>query len=229
MGVDLFFVLSGYLIGSQMLREQVRTGGIHTGQFYRRRAFRILPAYFVVLALYLFVPALRGNSPASRLGGRSRPSPRTCSSTRSSAPSHTSGRSAWRSTSTSSCPCSLPPSCERLQPAGPPLVISAIVLGGIALRAYALFSGAAFMTRIYYPTYMRLDGLVMGVTLATVRTFRPAWWSWLAERGHGTMLSGTCLVAPVVWMFHDDVMGDTTGRGAWAMCSVFRCSPLDSA
>ena len=43
LGVDLFFVLSGFLITALLLNEQA-TGPIRMGAFYRRRALRILPA-----------------------------------------------------------------------------------------------------------------------------------------------------------------------------------------
>ena len=49
LGVQIFFVLSGFLITTLLLREQARTGRISLREFYRRRAFRILPVYFVVL------------------------------------------------------------------------------------------------------------------------------------------------------------------------------------
>ena len=59
MGVDLFFVLSGFLIGGQVLAPLSRAQPLRFGDFYLRRAFRILPAYWVVLALYALVPAWR--------------------------------------------------------------------------------------------------------------------------------------------------------------------------
>lgn len=49
MGVDVFFVVSGYLITALLLREVGRTGRISLGDFYLRRARRILPAAVVVL------------------------------------------------------------------------------------------------------------------------------------------------------------------------------------
>jgi len=51
LGVQVFFVLSGFLITTLLLREEGRKGRIGLAEFYRRRAFRILPVYFVVLVL----------------------------------------------------------------------------------------------------------------------------------------------------------------------------------
>jgi peptidoglycan/LPS O-acetylase OafA/YrhL len=51
-GVDIFFVLSGYLIGGQIFVE-LREGSFSYREFYRRRAKRILPAFFAVLAFTL--------------------------------------------------------------------------------------------------------------------------------------------------------------------------------
>jgi peptidoglycan/LPS O-acetylase OafA/YrhL len=48
-GVYIFFVLSGFLITTLLLREQDRTGRISLSNFYIRRVFRILPPYLVIL------------------------------------------------------------------------------------------------------------------------------------------------------------------------------------
>ncbi|MBT3227881.1 MAG: acyltransferase [Candidatus Marinimicrobia bacterium] len=54
--VDIFFILSAYLLCSQLLAEYSRTSGIQLGQFYIRRFFRIMPIYLFALVLYsLFV------------------------------------------------------------------------------------------------------------------------------------------------------------------------------
>lgn len=52
-GVDIFFVISGFLITGLLLREQERTGTISFKGFYKRRAKRILPASLLVLAVTL--------------------------------------------------------------------------------------------------------------------------------------------------------------------------------
>jgi peptidoglycan/LPS O-acetylase OafA/YrhL len=48
-GVKLFFIISGYLITSLLLREETTTGRISLSAFYVRRIFRILPAFSVFL------------------------------------------------------------------------------------------------------------------------------------------------------------------------------------
>jgi peptidoglycan/LPS O-acetylase OafA/YrhL len=54
-GVQLFFVLSGFLITTLALREEDRAGRISLRGFYLRRVFRILPVYLVVLAVLVGV------------------------------------------------------------------------------------------------------------------------------------------------------------------------------
>lgn len=59
-GVYLFFVLSGFLITTLLLREQDRTGRISLSNFYIRRVFRILPPYLVILGGIIAFVLLRG-------------------------------------------------------------------------------------------------------------------------------------------------------------------------
>lgn len=49
-GVDLFFVLSGWLLGGILLQEISETGNLDLKNFYRKRWLRTLPCYFAVLA-----------------------------------------------------------------------------------------------------------------------------------------------------------------------------------
>ena len=49
LGVDIFFVISGYLISSLIFREVIETKTFSFKNFYERRARRILPALFVVI------------------------------------------------------------------------------------------------------------------------------------------------------------------------------------
>jgi peptidoglycan/LPS O-acetylase OafA/YrhL len=62
-GVDLFFVLSGWLLGHQLLKELRDTGTLDVTRFWYRRWLRTLPAYYAVLAIILAWQAfMRGNS-----------------------------------------------------------------------------------------------------------------------------------------------------------------------
>lgn len=54
-GVDIFFVISGYLITSILIKEIQETSRINLWEFYRRRIKRILPSFFIVAAVSAFV------------------------------------------------------------------------------------------------------------------------------------------------------------------------------
>jgi peptidoglycan/LPS O-acetylase OafA/YrhL len=58
LGVDLFFVISGYLITSLLLREFRRGGHVRLGRFWLRRARRLLPAVGVMIAVTMVVGAI---------------------------------------------------------------------------------------------------------------------------------------------------------------------------
>jgi peptidoglycan/LPS O-acetylase OafA/YrhL len=52
-GVDLFFVLSGYLVGGLLLKEYRDTGKIQPGRFLLRRIFKIWPPYYFLICFHL--------------------------------------------------------------------------------------------------------------------------------------------------------------------------------
>ncbi|MEM7136404.1 MAG: acyltransferase [Myxococcota bacterium] len=61
LGVDMFFVLSGFLIVTLLLRERDRNGDISLKAFYARRTLRIMPLYYGVVigfaaAVYILSP-----------------------------------------------------------------------------------------------------------------------------------------------------------------------------
>jgi peptidoglycan/LPS O-acetylase OafA/YrhL len=67
LGVNIFFALSGFLITTLLLREEQRGGRVSIANFYIRRAFRILPVYFMVLAIVVAITYLRGEYRSSGL------------------------------------------------------------------------------------------------------------------------------------------------------------------
>lgn len=193
MGVDLFFVLSGYLIGSQLLREYAAGQPPAIGTFYFRRALRILPAYWVVLAAYVWAPLAR-ESPGLQ------PTWQFFTFTENLLVDYEHNRAfshAWSLCVEEHFYLLFPllvwvlmrrPSWEKTAVVG-----ATVLAGGIVLRwaawHYELRGGAVlasqpwrFVEVIYYPTWARLDGLLAGVSLAALRWFRPAAWQWAMER-----------------------------------------------
>jgi peptidoglycan/LPS O-acetylase OafA/YrhL len=59
LGVDLFFVLSGFLIGGLLLSEVVRHGRIDVPRFLIRRGFKLYPGYLVFIAYLLLMPVAK--------------------------------------------------------------------------------------------------------------------------------------------------------------------------
>jgi peptidoglycan/LPS O-acetylase OafA/YrhL len=218
MGVDLFFVLSGYLIGSQLLKPLSQGQPVSFGAFYLRRAFRILPAFLVVLALYFGVPAFRERPGIQPLW-------QFLTFTvnflidyqHNQAFSH-----AW-----SLCVeehfywlfpllawwLSRRPSMAKFIG-----VCATVVVLGMAARTWVWLYDMApaigmdgpgrsfnqrFVEDLYYPTYTRLDGLLAGVVLATIKAFRPVLWSWLQSRANVLMLAGLVVVGCAIGLFRD--------------------------
>lgn len=68
LGVAMFFVLSGFLIVTLLLREKSRTDQIALRSFYARRALRIMPLdYGVVLVSTIVFMGLQAGSPAAQI------------------------------------------------------------------------------------------------------------------------------------------------------------------
>jgi peptidoglycan/LPS O-acetylase OafA/YrhL len=60
-GVQLFFILSGYLIATLLLREEARYGRISLRAFWIRRILRIWPLYYLIVVIgFVLIPALSG-------------------------------------------------------------------------------------------------------------------------------------------------------------------------
>jgi peptidoglycan/LPS O-acetylase OafA/YrhL len=211
-GVDLFFVLSGFLIGSQLLKPYLAGSRPRLGEFYRRRAYRILPAYLCVLLLYVAVPAWRevpGISSAWQFVTFTW-------NLHMDNPAHRAFSHVWSLCVEEHFYLVLPVlvlwRMRRPSLAKTVGLIAGLVLLGMAVRWYELVHGVRmvgdagqvwvpFMKLIYYPTYSRLDGLLVGVTLALVRSFRPGWWGEATRRGYALLLLGLATTGLALWLF----------------------------
>jgi peptidoglycan/LPS O-acetylase OafA/YrhL len=67
MGVDLFFVLSGFLVTGLLLSEQRRYGQMEPVRFWLRRAFKIYPPFYVLLAVSAVVGLHQSGAPMADL------------------------------------------------------------------------------------------------------------------------------------------------------------------
>lgn len=226
MGVDLFFVLSGYLIGGQLLRPLARGESPSLRAFYLKRAFRILPAFWAVLAVYLLWPGFReapGMEPWWKFALFF--VNLDIDYAANAAFSH-----AW-----SLCveehfyllfPALALLLARKPSPAKFWAVCSAVLVGGIALRGGIWLHDDAtqpqrpwFVEDIYYPTWNRLDGLLMGVMLAAWQVYRPASWARAAQHANLFALAGVVVMALAFWLFRDRVglLGNSIG---WPVLSL---------
>jgi len=225
MGVDLFFVLSGYLIGSQLLKPMRDGRAISLLDFYRKRAYRILPVYLVVLALYVFWPLWReapGMSPLWQF----------LTFTENFFVDYSINHAfshVWSLCVEEHFYLLLPMivfvMSRRAAAWKTIAVLLLFVALGLAMRSYVYFHvllplgrdsdefSVRYIERIYYPTYTRLDGLLAGVALAAMRVYRPGWWSAIMQRANWLLAGGVVLMGCTLWMFADRVsaVGNVVG------------------
>jgi peptidoglycan/LPS O-acetylase OafA/YrhL len=209
-GVDIFFVLSGFLIGGQVLRPLQRGEPFSFGAFYARRAWRILPVFAVVLALYVCFPALReapGLQPWWQFATFTLNL--LIDPVRNTAFSH-----AWSLCVEEHFYLVFPllawwltrrPSARKFV-----ALCTAIVVLGIGLRAAVWLHDtvldpprAWFLEDIYYPTWTRLDGLLMGLVLAALRVHRPLAWTRWQRHSNAVLVAGMAVTGLALWLFRD--------------------------
>ena len=203
-GVDLFFVLSGYLIGFQLLKEYKDTSSIDFKQFYYKRFFRIIPAYIAVLILYFSIGNLREGSGLPPLW-------RFLTFTQNfglDSQTQKSFSHAWSLCVEEQFYLLLPITIffvfrSRIQKFTPFFIIILIGLG-FFLRIYnwnefvqpfiesgnrrEMFKG--FIEKVYYPSYNRMDGLIVGVTIAAIFSFKAKIKDYLTKYGNIVLLIG---------------------------------------
>lgn len=216
-GVDLFFVLSGYLIGGQLLNNIAREKPISYGEFYFKRLLRIIPAYLAVLILYFSIPGFKERSELPPLWKFL-----TFTQNFGLDPSAQGAFShAW-----SLCieeqfylilPLLLIPLASAKAIKKGIWLAAAIFVFGFIIRIYnwnhflepilqteeQTGFGTAYYKWIYYPTYTRLDGLLAGVLLAALFNFAPAWKDRLTRHGNLLLLISLGLLTGAWFLCYD--------------------------
>ena len=213
-GVDLFFALSGYLIGNQIFAALRTDTGLSLKNFYARRLLRTLPNFYVILAIYFLWPAFREHAPLLPLW-------RYLSFTQNiGLPPGTAFSHSWSLAIEEQFYLLLP----ALALAGAALrarislawvLIALVLVGGMLLRA-ELWServdahkyGTWFYYKlIYYSSLCRLDELVAGVALALVKNRHGGLWSRLTRHGNRTLALGVIVTGATFWLFLRDRYG----------------------
>ncbi len=213
-GVDLFFVLSGFLIAGQLFARINRGQDIALKEFYIKRFFRIIPAYLVVVGLYFVVPPFREWEALPPLWkfltftqniGLNRQLTGTFSH-------------AW-----SLCieeqfyllfPFILAAAIYFKAGKKPAYLLPILFVAGFVVRlliwnrTIAPLEGTdtyynTWMTWMYYPTFTRLDGLLAGVSVAAIFEFLPGIKNRITKQGNWVLLTGLALIIAAAFISGD--------------------------
>lgn len=206
-GVDLFFVLSGYLIGFQLLKEYKRDYRINVKRFYLKRFFRIIPAYLTVLILYFSVDSFREGSGLPPLW-------KFLTFTQNFGLDLSTQKSfshAWSLCVEEQFYLLLPITIililhRRLKKVAPYLMVGLIGIGIlIRIDNWSEFvqpyvdSGSqrlmikGLLEKVYYPSHNRMDGLITGVLIASIFNFKTRLYDFVTKYGNMVLLLGLVL------------------------------------
>lgn len=193
LGVDVFLVISGYLITSLLLAERRATGSIDLVRFWMRRARRLLPAVVVMIAVVLAAMAILHPDEVGRLRGAVGASLAYVTNwyqvlaeqsyfaefARPSVFQHL-----WSLAVEEQFYLLWPPILAAcIATVGRRRLVAGVVAGIVAstVLAWVLFTPGGDPSRIYYGTDTRLGGLLVGVCLA---------FAWPVERLAGAARRG---------------------------------------
>lgn len=213
-GVDLFFVLSGFLISSQLFARIKQGQLISFRQFFLKRFFRIVPAFLVTVGLYFYFPFFREKESLPPLWKFLTFTQNLGLNLKDSGTfSH-----AWSLCVEEHFYLILPLLLLLLQftklikRAWWLLVV--LFLAGFVIRVYCFNelylpklgdenSWMYWYKEIYYPTYNRLDGLLVGVSIAGLYQFLPNAWARISAYGNHFLVLGL-LVLGAAYVLCDD-------------------------
>ncbi len=200
MGVDLFFVLSGYLIANQLFSGIKRGTEVSPKRFYARRAFRTLPIFWIVLAAYFIFPSV--------MGGKTPPplwSFLTFTQNFNLQPG-TAFSHAWSLCIEEQFYLVLPiilifGARLRLGLVSGWLLMLALLLVGVVARIFlwqdygreSTGQVRGYYPHIYYATLCRFDEFLPGIAVAMLKNFYPVIWARLTRYGH--LLLGVSVIA----------------------------------
>ncbi|GGD71642.1 acyltransferase [Emticicia aquatilis] len=194
-GVDLFFVLSGFLISYQLFSEIKKGKNVSLKEFFIKRFFRIIPAFLVTVGLYFSIPAFREKEALPALW-------KFLTFTQNfdlNLKDNGTFSHAWSLCVEEHFYLLLPFVLFFLQKTQlfkwAYWLLIIFFLLGFSVRIYSYdslylpkmadeFSWMYWYKYIYYPTYNRLDGLLVGIAIAAVYCYLPNFWLKISKFGN---------------------------------------------
>ncbi|MGG7550920.1 acyltransferase family protein [Chryseobacterium arthrosphaerae] len=214
-GVDLFFVLSGFLISGQLFKEIERKGNFSLKIFYIKRFFRIIPAYFFTLFLYFAFPFFREREALSPLW-------KFVTFTQNyglNVIDRGTFSHAWSLCIEEQFYLFLPLlllilAKTRLFKYLPVLLIGVITFSLmvrivmwnqyiIPVQPDSLDFWRLWYMKIYYPTHTRLDGLGMGVLIGYLMQYSSGFKRKVHHHGNLIFISGLVLLGVSLWVCNE--------------------------
>ena len=199
-GVDLFFVLSGYLIGNQLLAPAARGDHLNLKTFFARRLLRTLPNYYAVLAVYLLLP----DSPIA--GKSMAPIWQFLTFTQNFGLN-------YGETFTHSWSLCIEEQFYLVFPLAVLVLVGsersprllwcalfAAIGAGMTVRGMAFMDGMdVFAAPVYYSSFSRFDELLPGVAIAMLKNFHPAAFARILRHGNALLVAGLAMSAAVLY------------------------------
>jgi len=213
-GVDLFFVLSGFLISNQLLREIREHQTISLKSFFTKRFFRIIPPYVFTLSLYFCFPAFREREALPPLW-------KFLSFTQNyglDVINQGTFSHAWSLCIEEQFYLALPilllllirlKSIKYLKAGIVLLLISTLLLRVFSWGEYIIphletdLFWKQWYINIYYPTYTRLDGLAIGVLIGYLYQYSAQFKTVINKNGNRLLLAGILAVSFSLWFCTD--------------------------
>ncbi len=229
-GVDLFFVLSGYLIGNQILSAFAKERNFSLKFFYIRRLLRTLPNYYIVLAIYFLFPTVFSDADATFTWAY------LTFAQNLNMNVHSTFIHSWSLCIEEQFYLIFPVitmliAYHKKSIALGWLAIIGATLLAIFMRGYnwyehgqANISGQLFMEHIYYSSFTRFDGFLPGVAIAMLKNFHPYIFSKLQKKGDFLLVTGLTSVETMFYIFHNFM--PTKGYGFPFLVTIFGYSSL---
>lgn len=215
-GVDLFFVLSGFLIASQLFAQIKKEGSFSMKEFYIKRFFRIIPIYYFVLTIYFIFPFFSNDFGK---GQNLPPLWKFLTFTQNFGVDFANGRTwvqVWSLCVEEHFYLVLPITLLLLLKTNifkkGYLLLLLLFLAGFLIRLYSYdeiyipqSNGEEnillWVQTIYFPTYNRLDGLLVGVAIAALYNYLPSVFTKLSKYANTIIVIGLILITIAYFQF----------------------------